>query len=397
MTAVLALAGVELKRFLRDRSNIFFVFIFPLMLILLIGSQFGAGAGQSRVAISGSGTAVAEAITAKLEAADVDVTFADADAVRQELSRGSTDVGLFISEAAAADFDAGRPAAGGSGVGRPAEVEVVMSSQSGAQAVMQQVRTAVQSVNVERGQLAALTQAGLSAAQANDALGGASQRLSPPKVEVVDTSEIAQEFRGLGQFDLGAAQQLLLFVFLSSLTGATTLIQARRLGVIPRMLAAPVSSGQAIAGQALGRFAIALVQGGYIMLGTALLFGVQWGSIPLSVLVLAMFCTVSAAAAMVIGSVMDNDGAASGVGVGAGLVLAGLGGCMVPPELFPETLRTISYITPHRYAYDAFAEIQRHEGGLGDVLPQLGVLAAMAVALLLLGSLLLRRSLNRSL
>ena len=392
MTAVLALAGVELKRFLRDRSNIFFVFIFPLMLILLIGSQFGAGAGQSRVAIAGSGTALAETIKTKLEAADVDVTFAGPDAVRQELSRGSTDVGLFISDEAAAEFDAG-----GSEGGRPADVEVVMGSQSGAQAVMQQVRTAIQSVNVERGQLAALTQAGLPAAQAGEALAAASQRLSPPKVEVVDTSEIAQEFRGLGQFDLGAAQQLLLFVFLSSLTGATTLIQARRLGVIPRMLAAPVSSGQAIAGQALGRFAIALVQGGYIMLGTALLFGVQWGSIPLSVLVLALFCTVSAAAAMVIGSVMDNDGAASGVGVGAGLVLAGLGGCMVPPELFPETLRTVSYITPHRYAYDAFAEIQRHDGSLGDILPQLGVLAAMAVALLLLGSWLLRRSLNRSL
>jgi ABC-2 type transport system permease protein len=397
MTAVLALAGVELKRFLRDRSNIFFVFIFPLMLILLIGSQFGAGAGQSRVAVSGSGTALAETIKTKLEAADVDVTFADADAVRQGLSRGSTDVGLFISEAAAAEFDAGGSDARGSEAARPAEVEVVMSSQSGAQAVMQQVRTVIQSVNVERGQLAALTQAGLPAAQAGDALAAASQRLSPPKVEVMDTSEIAQEFRGLGQFDLGAAQQLLLFVFLSSLTGATTLIQARRLGVIPRILAAPVSSGQAIAGQALGRFAIALVQGGYIMLGTALLFGVQWGSIPLSVLVLALFCTVSAAAAMVIGSVMDNDGAASGVGVGAGLVLAGLGGCMVPPELFHETLRTVSYITPHRYAYDAFAEIQRHEGTLGEILPQLGVLAAMAVALLLLGSLLLRRSLNRSL
>lgn len=392
MTAVLALAGVELKRFLRDRSNIFFVFIFPLMLILLIGSQFGAGSGQSRVAISGSGTAVAEAVKTKLEAADVNVTFAGPDAVRQELSRGSTDVGLFISEAAAAEFDAR-----GSEAGRPAEIEVVMGSQSGAQAVMQQVRTAIQSVNAERGQLAALTQAGLTAGQAGDALAAASQRLSAPKVEVVDTSEIAQEFRGLGQFDLGAAQQLLLFVFLSSLTGATTLIQARRLGVVPRILAAPVSSGQAIAGQALGRFAIALVQGGYIMLGTALLFGVQWGSIPLSGLVLALFCTVSAAAAMVIGSVMDNDGAASGVGVGAGLVLAGLGGCMVPPELFPETLRAVSYITPHRYAYDAFAEIQRHEGTLSDILPQLGVLAAMAIALLLLGSLLLRRSLNRSL
>ena len=43
----------------------------------------------------------------------------------------------------------------------------------------------------------------------------------------MDTDNVAQRFTGLGRFDLGAAQQLLLFVFLSSLTGAATLIQAR--------------------------------------------------------------------------------------------------------------------------------------------------------------------------
>ena len=34
MRTALAIAGVELRRFLRDRSNIFFVFIFPLLLVL---------------------------------------------------------------------------------------------------------------------------------------------------------------------------------------------------------------------------------------------------------------------------------------------------------------------------------------------------------------------------
>ena len=106
---------------------------------------------------------------------------------------------------------------------------------------------------------------------------------------------------------------------------------------------------------------------------------------------------VPMAAAMMVGSVMENDSAASGVGVGAGLVLGGLGGCMVPPEFFPETLAAISFVTPHRWAYDALAGIQRHEGTLGDILPQLGVLAGMAAALLLLGAWLLRRSLNRAL
>ena len=387
MSAMVAIAVVELRRFLRDKSNLFFVFIFPLLLILLLGSQFGAGSGQPRVTIAGPGSTLAQALTAELESAGVGVTASGADAARADLSRGRTDVGVFLDHADADAFDAGRPA----------ELDVVMAPQSSAQAVLQQVRTAVQAVGLDRSQLAALTGAGIPEDQARPALDQAAAPVAAPTVEIVDTGDVVQEFRGLGKFDLGASQQLLLFVFLSSLTGAATLIQARRFGVVGRVMSAPVSSGQIVAGQALGRFAIAFVQGGFIMVGTAVLFGVDWGNLWLSALVLVVFCGVSAAAAMIVGSVMDNDTAAAGVGVGAGLVLAGLGGCMVPPEFFPETLAAISFATPHRWAYEAFAAIQRHDGTLGDVLPELGVLAGMAAALLVLGAWLLRRSLNRAL
>ena len=387
MSAMVAIATVELRRFLRDKSNIFFVFIFPLMLILLLGSQFGAGSGQPRVAIAGPGGTLAQALTAELESSGVDVTASSADAARADLSRGRSDVGVFLDDSDADAFDAGRPA----------ELDVVMAPQSSAVAVMQQVRTAVQAVGLDRSQLAALTGAGIPEEQARPALAEAAVQVAVPTVEIVDTGDVVQEFRGLGKFDLGASQQLLLFVFLSSLTGAATLIQARRFGVVGRVMSAPVSSGQIVAGQALGRFAIAFVQGGFIMVGTSLLFGVDWGNLWLSALVLVLFCAVSAAAAMMVGSVMDNDTAAAGVGVGGGLVLAGLGGCMVPPEFFPETLAAISFATPHRWAYEALASIQRHEGTLGDVLPELGVLAGMAAALLALGAWLLRRSLSRAL
>ena len=385
MSAMAAIATVELRRFLRDKSNVFFVFIFPLMLILLLGSQFGAGSGQPRVSIAGPASTLAQALRAELESSGVDVTASGGDEARADLSRGRTDVGVFLDDAAADAFDAGQPA----------ELDVVMAPQSSAKAVMQQVRTAVQAVGLDRSQLAALIGAGIPEEQARPALNQAAVQVAVPTVEIVDTGDVAQEFRGLGKFDLGASQQLLLFVFLSSLTGAATLIQARRFGVVGRVMSAPVSSGQIVTGQALGRFAIALVQGGFVMVGTALLFGVDWGNLWLSALVL--FCAVAAAAAMIVGSVMDNDTAAAGVGVGGGLVLAGLGGCMVPPEFFPETLDAISFATPHRWAYEAFAVIQRHDGSLGDVLPELGVLAGMASALLVLGASLLRRSLNRAL
>lgn len=388
MSPILAVAGVEIRRFLRDRSNIFFVFIFPLLLILLLGSQFGAGSGQARVSVAGgTGTELEDKVTAQLAADGLRVTWGSPESVRAELSRGRTDVGIFISDAAATAFDGGQPA----------NLEVVASAQSGAQAALQSVRASVQAIDTEQRQLAALQEAGASRNEAAAALAQARNTAQPARLEIVDTNNVAQEFTGLGRFDLGAAQQLLLFVFLSSLTGAATLIQARRLGVISRMMSAPVTSWEAIAGQALGRFGIAVVQGAYIMVGTALLFGVGWGNPFLAGLILAVFAAVAAAAAMVIGSVFDNDAVSSGVGVGAGLVLAGLGGSMVPPEFFSETLQAVSRATPHRWAYDAFAVIQRHDGSLADILPQLGVLAAMAAALLALGAVVLQRSLNRAL
>jgi ABC-2 type transport system permease protein len=386
MRPLLAIAAVELRRFLRDRSNIFFVFIFPLILVLVIGAQFGGGASAGSVVVVGSEGELRTAVVTALEDDDVTVTFADRDDALEQVARGRTDVALQIADAEAEAF------AGGADV----TIDVVPSSQAGAPATVQRVQTAVQAVTAEQGQVAALTSAGADQAAAVAALDRASQGFEPPSLAVVDVDEVAQEFSGVGQFDVGAASQLLLFVFLISLAGSSALIQARRYGVIGRTLTAPVSTTEVLAGQALGRFVIALFQGAYIMATTALFFGVSWGNIGLSLLVLAAFAATSAGAAMLVGSLLDNENAAVGVGIGLGLVLAALGGGMLPLELFPDALRGVSLVTPHAWAYEAFAEIQRHDGTLSDILPELAVLLGMAAGLLALGSWALRRSLARA-
>jgi ABC-2 type transport system permease protein len=81
--------------------------------------------------------------------------------------------------------------------------------------------------------------------------------------------------------------------------------------------------------------------------------------------------------------------------VGIGLVMAALGGSMVPVEVFPATLRSIALVTPHAWANRAMAEIVRRDGGLPDILPEVGVLAAYAAVLLVLATILLRRTLTR--
>lgn len=385
MRTVLAITSVELRRFLADRSNIFFVFIFPLLLVLFIGAQFGGGGG-GRVAVSGVDGDLRDDLVAALEANDVTVSNVGVDEGRELVARGRADVGIVVAERAAAGYAAGDDVA----------VELVLGNQAQSQATAQTVQSALDALALERGQVTALGDAGLDPADARAAIDAADAVTAPAHLEITNVSEIAQEFAGLGQFDYGAASQVLLFVFLISLAGSTTLIQSRRLGVTRRTLAAPVTTGQTVVGQALGRLAIAATQGAYIMATTMLLFDVDWGNLALAFLVVVVFGLVAAGAAMVLGSVIDNDAAAGGVGVGVGLVTGALGGAMYPIELFPDTLRTVAHLTPHAWAAEALADVQRHDGGLLDILPELGVLLGFAAVLLLVGAWLLRRSLARA-
>ena len=386
MRTTFAIAGVELRRFFKDRSNVFFALVFPLLIVLLIGAQFGGGS-NGRIALVGPDSALRAALAAELEDEDIDVTIVGADDMRELVARGRADVGVLFEDEAAAAYDNGSDL----------RLEVIPGAQAQSQVMVQQVSTAAQNLTTELGQVIALTAAaGIDADAARTALGFAQAVVSPPRLEVVNTSEIAQEFSGLGRFDYGAGAEVILFVFLTSLSGSATLIQSRRLGVTRRTLAAPVSTAQAVGGQVIGRLAIATFQGAYIMAASSLLFGVRWGNLALALLVVVVFALVAAGAAMVLGSVIDNDAAAGGIGVGLALVLAALGGGMVPLQLFPDTLRTIAHVTPHAWASEALAEIQRHNGTLVDILPQLGVLLAFAVVLLVLGSWALRRSLARA-
>ncbi len=386
MGQVLAIAQTSLRRFMRDRSNWFFVFVFPLFLIMLIGVQFSDEAASGRVTVVGDGPLATE-LAASLEDLDLAVTTSTADvaSVQTQVARGRTDAAVIVGDAAEQGW----------ADGDPTTIEVLPGSQAAGQATQQTIQTALADVSDARTQQQALVAAGMTPAAADEALASVGEVGPSVRVTTIGDS-LGEEFAGLGRFDLGAAGQLSLFVFLSSLSGAAFLIDSRKLGVTRRELAAPMTANQVIAGEVLGRFAIALVQGAYIVIGTALLFNVDWGDPWATALVLSAFCAVSAAAAIVFGAMLDSPNVAGGLGVGLGLVLAALGGSMLPLELFPDTLLRISAFTPHHWAYQAYADIQRRGGGVVDVLPQVGVLVAMTAVLLPLGAWLLRRSTQRA-
>ncbi len=199
-----------------------------------------------------------------------------------------------------------------------------------------------------------------------------------------------------GPFAFGAQGQVILFMFLTSMTAATQLILTRELGVSKRMLATRTPVRAILLGELLGRFAVAMMQGIFIVLISSLLFGVAWGNLLGATLVVVLFALIGTGAAMIIGVFARNPDQAGAIGVVAGMILGAIGGAMVPAELFSEPMTTISRLTPHAWAIDALRDLSFRSAGVGDILVQLAVLAAMAVGLVVVGTWGLRRSLTRS-
>ena len=369
----LAIAGFNLRRLFRYRPNFFFIIIFPMLIILLLGATFGSGFNPA-IGIAAEDTgALGEELVAALEAEkDLKVhRFDNEDDLADGVNRGRVEAGLVVP----AGYDTmvrngdtvilkffSRPGSFGAQLG--ATVAAVVSDQS----VLVRASRYVEDE-------------GYASQDEARARAEALSRIIPAVNVRVTRAGEALFPEELGKFDMGATSQLLLFVFLTSLTGSVALIETRQLGLSRRMLSTPTPVRTILMGEALGRIAVALLQGVIIMVGSGLLFGVNWGNTVGAGLVLVFFAFVGAGAGMVVGSVFSTEQQAIPIALLAGLGLAAIGGSMVPLEIFPDTMRTIAHFTPHAWGNDAFAELVRRKGSVVDILPDLGILAAFAAVL----------------
>jgi ABC-2 type transport system permease protein len=384
---VLAIAGVNLRRLLRDRTNAFFLVVFPLLMIMVLGMAFG-GTNEPRVAVvAPPGSPLAADLVSDLEQADgLEVRRVDDRATAVEaVEEGRAEAAVLVP----VRYDA-RVAAG-----EPVRVAYLSRADRTAQQVSMIVRATVdEQVARLRAARTLADRAGLEHAEAvrrTDAV-------TPTVTKVEVTTRTAGEAlfpESLGRFDLGASQQLLLFIFVTSMTAAAALIETRRLGIARRMFATPTRISTIVAGEAVGRIGIAALQGLIIMTGAALVFGVSWGSPGPALLLMLAFSTVAGGAGMLLGALASTSQQAIASGLLVGLGLSALGGSMMPLEFFSPTLRVVAHFTPHAWAADGYAALVRQDGTLVSVLPELAVLALYAAVLFTLGSWLLRRRILR--
>ena len=381
----LEIARVSILRTFRDRMGLFFIVILPMILVIVLGMTYG-GMNAARVGVvDQDGRPLSTALVADVHATDVHLEIRRYESVadlRDAVERGFIEIGLAIP----AGYDAALRG------GTPASVEVVAQPQSYASAVRTAVDGAIarQTALVEAARYVAANRS----VPFDTALATAREQQSIVAGMQVTVSTVADVAENPNGFTVGAESQVILFMFLTSMTGAAVLITTRQLGITRREYSTPTSVRTIIAGETLGRFAFALFQGGFIVIASALLFGVSWFDPLASGSIVIAFALVSSGAAMLVATLVTNEHQLSALGPALGMILGLLGGTMVPMEVFPDLMRTLSHVTPHAWAMDAFHHLLLEGGGLADVLPQVAVLFAFAAVLLTLAVFRFRRAIT---
>jgi len=373
------ISAANLLRQVRDRTDLFFVFVLPTLIIVALGLQYGGG-NQVRLGVvapagDAAATALVDALGADTSLFEVRAV-ATADELRSLVERGRVEAGVVIPDGFGTSL----------GAGHPTTVTYLATTGS----LTTGIRASVES---EVARLNAIATAANVAANAIGVPVATTQPIAaslyPAQPGVTITTKTVGEsgpFAGFSQFAFGATTQLILFMFLTSLTASGRLVYTRRLGVSARMLSTPTSATTIVVGEALGRFWIAMLQAVFIVALSTLVFGVRWGDPLAAGVLIGLFGLTAAGLALLVGAIARDPDQASSMGVFAGLAFGALGGCMIPYQFMPEAMQTFAKLLPHSWAVLGLQSLIRDGGGLSSVLPNVAVLAVWAVGSMVLAA-----------
>jgi ABC-2 type transport system permease protein len=165
--------------------------------------------------------------------------------------------------------------------------------------------------------------------------------------------------RGALRYQLLVPSYLVMFAFFLVLTVGWLFVGERRQGTMKRLVAAPLTRGQILLGKLIPCLLLSLFQGFFLLGAGRLLFGMDWGPYP-GWLALVVVTTSLAAMglALLIAAVARTETQVAIYGTLLVLVLAGLSGSMMGDrEGMPEQMQTISRVTPHAWALDAYRQL----------------------------------------
>ncbi len=184
---------------------------------------------------------------------------------------------------------------------------------------------------------------------------------------------------------------VVMFVFFLVLIAGWVFVAERRQGTLRRLQAAPLTRLHILMGKMVPCFALSVGQTLFLLIASRWLFGVRWGPDDwplveqLAWILPVVLCTSLAAMglALWIASVARSELQVAIYGGLLVLVLAVVGGCVLPREMMPENTQFITLLTPQGWALDAYRELlggsENYQPNAAILLRSCGVLAALGV------------------
>lgn len=196
-------------------------------------------------------------------------------------------------------------------------------------------------------------------------------------------------------FHYTAPSNLVLFLMVSGLISCTGVLMMRQTGITRRLLATPARTGELVALVLVGPAQVMVVQAGFLLACTALAFRVPWGD-PWAVIGLtASTIAVSLSLTLLMATLFRTPQQAFSLAPLLSIAAGMLGGCMWPLSIVPAWLRDVGHLLPTAWAMDGYVDLVFGNAGVVDVLPQIGVLLAMAAVFATVGAIRFRAGLSR--
>jgi ABC-2 type transport system permease protein len=211
-------------------------------------------------------------------------------------------------------------------------------------------------------------------------------------IEAKSPPGVAKPMPQISSFQVSVPGNAVLFGFFLALGTAMAFAGERRSGTWRRLLAAPVPRWKALVGTLVPYFLIGVTQLAFLFgIGIAL-FGMQIAGSIVALIVLSLtvvYCAV--ALGLLFAAIGGSEKQLAAFGSVVLLVMAMLGGCMVPRFIMPDFMKSIGMAVPHSWALEGYYAVLVREGtSLADLTPHVGALFAFGTGFGVLGLVLFR-------
>ena len=386
----------------RDRAALLVMLAMPLALIFILGSALGGTSEfDAKVAIvnedtGDTGDLFVEGLT---EAEGLDKIFdievrEDTDEVRSDVEKGNLTAALIIPADLTEKIAAVEPVAlevlqdPGSQIAGGIWAGVIRAAVSSASAQIIVGRTAAEAMAGVGAGAGASTGAAppTGASETATAAPSPQGQMEPVTLEAVTVKEVeATTEKRIDMISYYAAGMTGMFLLFGSMFGAFSFVKERREQTLARMLVSPALKSSIVGGKAFGIFLLAVGQFLILLVGTTLLFKVDWGENPAATVMIGSAEAFAAAGlAMTLAAVGKTERAIGGIGPALIMLFAATGGSMIPAEFLPEWLKPIQVISPTYWAVNGFLDLMRGVPAT-DVLLNVAAMLLIGVVLLAFG------------